>query len=84
MTKREGAILSAYTGILLGDFSSMHGYVEEILKRPVFTHEFADEKVFALIKESSRADFESVIRNQTSYCKQPLPHIRQSTPWYPA
>ena len=40
MNKREAAVISAYTGILLGEFSDLHKYVEEIFGRPVFTHEF--------------------------------------------
>ena len=40
MTKREAAIVSAYTGYLIGEFHEMHVYVEELLGRPVFTHEF--------------------------------------------
>ncbi|MCD7733965.1 MAG: hypothetical protein LUH48_02315 [Clostridiales bacterium] len=39
MTKREAAIVSAYTGILLGSFSDFHAYLEEKLNRPVYTHE---------------------------------------------
>jgi len=39
MTKREAAIVSAYTGILIGSFSDLHQYIEEIMKRPVWTHE---------------------------------------------
>lgn len=39
MTKREAAIISAYTGILIGDFNDMHKYIEEIAGCSVFTHE---------------------------------------------
>jgi len=42
MTKREAAIISAYTGILIGDFNDMHKYIEEIAGRAVFTHELPD------------------------------------------
>ena len=42
MTKREGAILSAYTGCLLCDFNDFHKYIEELLGRPVFTHEIPE------------------------------------------
>ena len=58
MTDREKAIVMAYTGItmLMGDkFNIFHKYVEDILGKPVFTHELgllADE-----IKEKSKADF---------------------------
>lgn len=52
MTKREAAIVSAYTGYLIGEFSDFHAYTEEIMGRPIFTHELpniADE-----LKEKSK------------------------------
>lgn len=55
VTKREAAIISAYTGILLGEFSEMHKYAEEKLDRPIFTHEFAFMK--DEMKDISRGDF---------------------------
>ena len=57
MTKRECAIVSAYTGILCGDFNEFHKYVEELLGRPVWTHEFANEELVQRIKELSKDDF---------------------------
>lgn len=40
MTIREGAILTAYTGVnLCKDFSKAHEYIEEIMGRSVFSHE---------------------------------------------
>ena len=57
MTKREAAIVSAYTGFMLSSFSGMHEYIEEILGRPVFTHEMACKEVFDEIHEKSKADF---------------------------
>lgn len=55
MTKREAAIVSAYTGILIGEFDDMHEYIEEIMQRPVFTHEMPF--IWNEIKERSREDF---------------------------
>lgn len=55
MTKREAAIVSAYTGILIGKFDDMHEYIEEIMQRPVFTHEMPI--IWDEIKERSREDF---------------------------
>ena len=58
MTDKEKAIVMAYTGIamLIGDkFDIFHKYVEEIMCRPVFTHELAicaEE-----IKEKAKPDF---------------------------
>lgn len=33
LTKREAAIISAYTGFMIGEFSEMHKYIEEKLQR---------------------------------------------------
>lgn len=58
MTKREAAIVSAYTGYLIGEFSDFQAYVEEIMGRPIFTHELpmiTDE-----LKEASKKDFMSI------------------------
>jgi len=60
MTKREAAIVSAYTGILIGDFSDMHGYVEEIMEGPVFTHQMGNKEFCEEIKAKSKNDFISI------------------------
>jgi hypothetical protein len=57
MTKREGAIISAYTGIMIGSFSDMHEYAEEKLARPIFTHEFANEALVKELKNAAKEDF---------------------------
>ena len=57
MTKRECAIVSAYTGILCGDFNEFHKYVEEKMGRPVWTHEFANKTLWEVIRELSKEDF---------------------------
>jgi len=41
MNKQEAALISAYTGYMIGDFSEMHKLIEETMERPVFTHELA-------------------------------------------
>lgn len=44
MTKREAAVVMAFTGVslLVGDnFHYFHKYVEDLMGRPVWTHEFA-------------------------------------------
>lgn len=60
MTDREKAIVMANTGItmLKGDkFNIFHEYIEQILGRPVWTHELDDEAVWNEIKEKSKDDF---------------------------
>jgi hypothetical protein len=57
LTRREAAIIGAYTGITMGPFSDIHKYVEEIMERPVFTHEFADEATMEKIRRKAKPDF---------------------------
>ena len=60
MTKQEAAIVAAYTGILIGDFSDMHEYVEKKMGRPVWTHEMASEKFVQELKEATKEDFVNI------------------------
>lgn len=57
MTKQEKIIVSAYTGVLMCDFSDMHEYIEKKLGRPVWTHELASKEVRAEIREAIKSDF---------------------------
>lgn len=58
MTDKEKAIVMAFTGtcMLTGDkFSIFHKYIEDIIGRPVYSHEFP--YLAETIREKSRADF---------------------------
>jgi hypothetical protein len=57
MTKREAAIVAAYTGIMIGDFADMHEFIEEVMERPVFTHEMGNKEIAAQIKGASKPYF---------------------------
>ena len=60
MTKQECAIVMAHTGICMltgNDFSIFHKYVEDIMQRPVYTHELGIPSIAEEIKECSKADF---------------------------
>lgn len=72
MTDREKAIIMAHTGIctLTGeDFSIYHKYIEEIMGRPVYTHELADKRVIDEIAEKSKDDFLSICRKKEAESK---------------
>lgn len=60
MTKKEAAIVAAYTGYLIGAFSDMHEYVEQIMERPIFTHEMASQQLMNEIRARSKQDFVSI------------------------
>lgn len=60
MTDREKAIVMAHTGIcmLTGDkFQIFHKYVEDIMGRPVWTHEMALDSIADEIMAKSKDDF---------------------------
>lgn len=66
MTDHERAIVMAYTGycMLTGDkFDIFHKYVQDLLGRPVWSHELGDSKVISEIKEKARDDFVSLCRD---------------------
>jgi len=57
MTKKEGAIVTVYTGILIGKFSDAHEYMEKLLGRPIFIHELASKEIIQKLKDLSKEDF---------------------------
>lgn len=57
MTKREKQVVSAYTGFLMCELDELYEYIEEIVGRPVWTHELADKAVQDKIKEKSKEEF---------------------------
>lgn len=60
MTKREAAIVSAYTEVLIGNFDNFHSYVNEIMGRPIFTHELGRPAILNEIRERSKKDFMNI------------------------
>lgn len=66
MTKDEAVLISAYTGFLLTkDFSDVHKFCEELLGRPIWTHEFASEKLWNEIKEKCKPLIIEMIKGMT-------------------
>lgn len=57
LTKEQAAIVGAYTGFAAGPFADIQEYAERVLGRPIWTHEFADKKVAAKLREASKAAF---------------------------
>ena len=61
MSKTEALILTAYTGVLMTDWDSFHGFAEKMLGRPIWTHQFpmiADE-----LKEKVKPMFLDICKN---------------------
>lgn len=71
MTDREKAIVMAHTGIcmLAGEkFGVFHAYIEDIMGRPIYTHELAIQSISDEIKEKSRDDFIKLCREEKEPC----------------
>ena len=55
MTHAEAVLVSAYTGVLLTkNFADVHKFCEELLGRPIYTHEFARIETQKEIQEKSQ------------------------------
>lgn len=57
MTRRESAIVGAFTGVLAGPFGAMQEYADEKFGRSTYTHEFGDKDFAARLKEMAKEDF---------------------------
>ena len=65
MTKRECAIVQAYTGVVMltgDDLGYYFDYIHKLLGYPVWTHELADVSVVRKIQELARPDFKELCR----------------------
>lgn len=68
MTDREKAIVEAYTGtcMLVGDKRNIfYEYVNKIMGRPIYTHEFAYDYIQEELKEKSKDDFIKLCKETT-------------------
>lgn len=66
MTKREAAIIMAYTGIAMlqgDDLNEYYKYISEIMGRTVFTHEITS--ISEMIREKSKPDFIKLCESAT-------------------
>ena len=57
MTLREKVVVSAYTGIVMCDMAEIHQYINEIMQRPVFTHELAQDDILNEIRKRAEPEF---------------------------
>jgi hypothetical protein len=51
LTRGQAAIIGLYTGVSAGPFEDVHKLAEDLLGRPVFTHEFANKDLCEELKD---------------------------------
>lgn len=61
LTTYQAVVLTGYTGILMCSFTEFHADVETRLQRPIFTHQFGDDKFAQQIKEMYEEEFMTLI-----------------------
>lgn len=64
MTFKEKLTVTAYTKILMVNINDFHEYAEQLLGRPIMTHEFALETVWNQIQDKVRPDFLALCEKQ--------------------
>jgi len=57
LTRDQAAIIGVYTGISAGPFADVQKLAEDLLERPVFTHELANQDVCEKLKELVKPQF---------------------------
>lgn len=73
MTKQECAVVMAYTGVVMltGDnLRIYYKYLNDIMGRPVYTHELAFKEIQEKIKEKSTDDFLKLSREASNALEQ--------------
>lgn len=72
MTKHECAIVMAFTGVCMltgDDFGIYHKYIEDIMGRPVWSHEMGIPEIAEEIQEKAKSDFIELCRTATDDIK---------------
>lgn len=61
MTHKEAIALSAYTGYCFVPFDEVHKFIEEVLNRPVLTHELARKDIWDDIRKHMKKNLDAYI-----------------------
>lgn len=57
LTKKQAAIIGAYTGVTAGPFGDVQEYAESLFGRPCWTHEFGSQAFADKLRELAKPDF---------------------------
>jgi hypothetical protein len=60
ITKREAAIISAYTGYKLGELEDVQKYAEELFGNPKWANDYPDKDIMEKLQDKAKADFEAL------------------------
>lgn len=61
MTHKEAIAISAYTGYYFAPFDEIHKFIEEVLGRPVLTHELARNDIWDEVRKNMQKNLDKYI-----------------------
>ena len=65
LTRDQAAIIGVYTGFSVGPFEDVHKLAEDLLNRPVFTHEFANKDLWVELQCLVKPQFVDICAEKT-------------------
>ena len=66
LTLEQAAIIGLYTGVSVGPFEDVHKLAEDLLERPVFTYELANDDVWEKLKTLIKPQFFELCAEKTT------------------
>lgn len=69
MTLRERIIVEAYTGYCMTsgeERNAFYKYIAEVMGRPIYTHELADNKIQCELHDKAKTDFIKLCKGNES------------------
>jgi hypothetical protein len=66
LTREQAAIIGLYTGVSVGPFEDVHKLAEDLLERPVFTYELANDDVWEKLKTLIKPQFFELCAEKTT------------------
>ena len=84
MTLKERVIIETYTGYCMTspeERDELYKYMAEIMGRPVYTHELADEAVQEKLKEKALPDFKALCITEEQW-KKAVDNVNMLLPLY--
>lgn len=61
MTRKEAIAISAYTGYCFAPFDEVHQFIEEVLGRPVLTHELVRNDILDDVRKNMKKNLDKYI-----------------------
>lgn len=65
LSSEEAAVITIHTDTVCCDFDYAQKYADKLLGESTWTHDFADKKLVAKLKELSKSDFIKIFENLT-------------------